>query len=94
MHARVTHSKVDPTKVEELIGMIKKDVVPTVKKQAGFKGGYWMFDRKTGKRISVTLWENEQALQSSDAAARRLRAGGPAGLQIIDVEDYEVAVHA
>ena len=94
MHARVTHSRVDPTKVDELIQMITANLVPVVKKQAGFKGGFWMFDRKTGKRISVTLWENEHALQSSDALATQVRDGGPPGLQIIDVEEYEVAVQA
>ena len=94
MHARVTHSKVDPTTVDELIGMIKENVVPMVKKQPGFRGGYWMFDRATGKRISITLWESEQALRSSDAVAKQLRDRGPVGLQIIDVEDYEVAVQA
>lgn len=94
MHARVTHSKVDPMKVEELIQMIRDNVVPTVTKQTGFKGGFWMFDRKTGKRISLTLWESEKALQSSADYAQQVRAGGPASLQIIDVEEYEVAVQA
>jgi heme-degrading monooxygenase HmoA len=49
-----------------------------------------MFDRKTGKRISVTLWESEQALQAGDAAAKLLRAGAPASLEIIDVEQYVI----
>lgn len=94
MHARITHSKIDPTKVEELIKMIKDNVVPTVTKQTGFKGGFWMFDRKTGKRISLTLWESDEALQLSADYAKQVRAGGPASLQIIDVEEYEVAVTA
>jgi hypothetical protein len=94
MHARVTHSKGDPAKFEEGVRMIKEKVVPTAKKQAGFKAGYWLFDRKTGKGIGVTLWESEQAMQSSDAAAKQLADQAPAGIQITGVERYEVVVQA
>ena len=73
-----------------LIGLL----IPAVQKQAGFKGGYWMFDRTTGQRISFTLWESEQAMQSSDAAAQQLRDQAPAGTEITAVERYEVLARA
>jgi hypothetical protein len=98
MHARVTHSKADPAKAEEGIRMVKEKAVPSAKKQAGFKGGYWLFDRKTGKGIAVTLWENERAMQSSDATAKQLvdqlAQVGTSSLQILNVEHYEVVAQA
>lgn len=97
MHARVTHSKADLARAEEGIRMVKEKAVPSSKKQAGFKGGYWMFDRKTGKGIAATLWESEQAMQSSDAAAKQLAdqvAAGTSSLQILNVEHYEVVAQA
>jgi len=94
MHARVTHSKGDPAKFEEGVRTIKEKVIPMAKKQPGFKGGYWLFDRKNGKGIGVTLWESEQAMQSSDAAAKQLADQPPAGVQITGVERYEVVAQA
>jgi hypothetical protein len=44
--------------------------------QPGFCGGYHMIEPATGHALSLTLWQDEQALQ---AVGRALRAGdGPA----------------
>ena len=56
-------------------------VTPTVKELAGFRGYYFLFDRKNGKAMSITLWETEEALQASTGvAAARAQAQGPAPL--------------
>ncbi len=91
MHARVTHSKSEPAKVDETIRFVKQDVVPNAKKLPGFKGGYWLADRTTGKGISITLWESEEMMRSSDEAAKQLVDKVAAtGIQITGVERYEV----
>jgi len=59
---------------------------------AGYEGSYFFWDRKSGKAISITLWESEEAMISSEEAVRPLRkelAGGIAA-NIVDVEHYEV----
>ena len=94
MHARVTHSTGSPASLEEVSRLITQHVIPVVQKQAGFRGGYWMFDRATGKRISFTLWDSEQAMQSSAASAQQLRDQAPGGTQITGVEGYEVFARA
>jgi heme-degrading monooxygenase HmoA len=44
--------------------------------QPGFCGGYHLLEPETGRALSLTMWEDDDALA---AAARALRAGrGPA----------------
>jgi hypothetical protein len=96
MHARVTRFKGEPARVDEGIKNIKDTVIPNAKKMAGFKGGYWLVDRKTGMGFSVTLFESEAAMQSSEEAAKKTReqvtANGAA--QVTGVERYEVVAEA
>ena len=92
MHARVTRFKAELARVDEGIRNIKENVVPSAKKLAGFKGGYWLLDRKTGVGFSVTIFESEAALQASEDAAKKIReqAASSGATQITGVERYEV----
>jgi heme-degrading monooxygenase HmoA len=95
MHARVTHSKREPAKADESIRFVKDTVVPNAKKQPGFKGGYWLMDRTTGKGIGITLWESEETMRASDDASKQLADKATAtGTQITGVERYEVVHQA
>ena len=96
MHARVTRFKSEPARVDEGIRTIKEQVVPSAKKLAGFKGGYWLVDRRTGEGFSVTLFESEAALASSEESAKKIRAQAEAagGSKITGVERYEVVAEA
>ena len=51
-----------------------------------------LVDRKSGKGMTITVWESEEALQASAQAANRLRSGAAdaAGVSILDVEHYEL----
>jgi hypothetical protein len=96
MHARVTRFKSEPARVDDGIRNIKDNVIPNAKKLTGFKGGYWLVDRKTGTGFGVTLFESEAALQSSDEAAKKIREQvTTTGItQITGVERYEVVGQA
>jgi len=96
MHARVTRFKGEPARVDEGIKNIKDNVIPNAKKMAGFKGGYWLVDRKTGVGFAVTLFESEAAVQSSEEAAKKTREQVTAAgaTQITGVERYEVVAQA
>src|SRR5438132_7767035 len=65
MHARVTRYEGNPQHLETAIKAINEQVIPGAKKIAGFKGGYWLIDRASGKGFSVTLFESESALRAS-----------------------------
>ncbi len=95
MHARVTRFSSSPEKIEDGIKLIKETIVPGAKKIAGFKGGYWLLDRKAAKGFSVTLFDTESALKASEDAAAQLRSRATAvGVQITGVEQYEVVAEA
>lgn len=68
MYARVTIIRGDKEKVDDAIDLYKKYVVPAAKAQKGFKGITLLSDKKTGKGISITYWNNEKdALSNEDS---------------------------
>jgi heme-degrading monooxygenase HmoA len=40
----------------------------------GFEGAYLLIDRESGRAMTVTLWESEDALRQSEERANQLRA--------------------
>jgi serine phosphatase RsbU (regulator of sigma subunit) len=58
----------------------------------GYEGAYYFTDRKSGKAITITLWESEEALHRSAEASRPLRneIAGALAANKVDVEHYEV----
>ena len=95
MHARVTHFKGDAAQIEQGIRVIKDTIIPSAKKMAGFKAGYWVVDRKAGKGFGITIFESEAAMRASEDAAKQSREQAAAtGTQITGVERYEVVASA
>jgi heme-degrading monooxygenase HmoA len=89
MHARVSTyrgSDADTT----LDGF--KGVARELEQVDGFSHAYFMVDRASGKALSITLWETEDALNASVAIANdmRTRAAGASNATIETVEHYEV----
>lgn len=60
MFARLTTVNVKQDKIDEAIGIYKKSVIPTARKQKGFVAAYLLEDRKTGNGISLTFWKSEE----------------------------------
>src|ERR671934_646141 len=60
----------------------------------GFSHAYFMVDRESGKGMSITIWNSEEALNASVAKADELRSRGAAagGAQIESVQHYEVGL--
>jgi len=48
----------------------------------GFSHAYFMVDRASGKGMSITIWESEDALQASVSKADELRPRGAAGAEV------------
>ena len=57
--ARVTVTQSNTETTEESIRLYKESVVPTAKKQKGFRGIMLLSDYNTGKGISISLWDSE-----------------------------------
>jgi heme-degrading monooxygenase HmoA len=93
MFARLSTYQVPPEAMEEMIRNAEQTVIPAAKQLPGEKGALLLVDRQTGKAVTVTLWEDEQAMRQSEERANELRSqvAGSQG-KIMDVERYEVAV--
>ena len=97
MLARLSTIQGKPQKVEDGIRQYREQVMSAVKKEAGFKGAYFLVDRKSGKEVSITLWDTEKDLQASAKAADQLRAQASQTVAASTppiVEIYEVAVQS
>jgi heme-degrading monooxygenase HmoA len=90
--ARVSEFEARPERLDEMNREGVEHVLPALKMQNGFNGGLVLADRQSGKVLAVTLWESEQAMDTTEEAARWLRAFGAeaAGGKQKGVERYEV----
>ena len=71
---------------------LEEQVLPQIQQQDGYRGFIALGDRQSGKMLSVTLWESEQAMRASEEAANRLRdeSTEAVGGAVAGVERYEV----
>lgn len=95
MHARVStfQGPTDPQQVEEGLRHARETILPQARQMDGFKGVIGLLDRQSGKSLTVTLWESEQAMRTSEEEANRLRQESASATSetVEGVERYEVA---
>ena len=92
MFARVTKYDVSPEHLQQGRRAVEDHVVPALRMQSGYSGGLLLGNPESGKMLTVSLWENEEAMHATDEAAYWFRAFGAeeAGGTVADVETYEV----
>jgi len=96
VYARVTTIQGPADQVDEGIERIRDTTLPAVKQIEGFKGIVSFIDRQTGKGLTATLWESEEALRASEEEATRIRKEAADTLGATSepmVERYEVAIY-
>lgn len=94
MHARVSVFEGPPDRTAEGIRLARESILPAARLLEGFKGIHILFDRETGRSLTVTLWEDEESMLRSEEAARRIKeeSARASGDQMVSVERYEVAL--
>ena len=60
MYARLTIVQLKPDFLDETVKLYEDGVIPAAKSQKGFRGAYLLSDSKSGKGISITLWDSEE----------------------------------
>jgi hypothetical protein len=94
MYARVSAYDGTADDYDRGVAHVTSKAVPQVRAIPGSAGLLSMVDRKTGRSLSITLWDTEEALANSRDAADRIRseAAAATGSTVTDVTEYEVGV--
>jgi len=66
MYARIVTGKMKNESTDEAITIYKNSVVPAAREQKGFKAAHLFSDPKTGKYITITVWETEEDMEAGD----------------------------
>jgi hypothetical protein len=94
MYARVSsYEGGAPESLEESVRRGREDVVPAARELEGFAGAIALLDRRTGRHMTISLWDTEEAMLASEEAANELRQRQlTEGEQVASVERFEVAM--
>jgi hypothetical protein len=96
MFARVTTLSGPAQSLDLLRTTVDQQILPAVRGISGFRGLLSLADPTSGKGVTISLWESEEAMKLAEETANRLRASTAAatGANIVSVDRYEVVVDA
>ncbi len=60
MFARIVRFQWKRDMIDEAVRIYRENVTPARQAKRGARTGYFLTDRKTGKGIAITLWDNEK----------------------------------
>ena len=95
MYARASTLEGPPDQIDEGLRYIREQILPKAfQDDEGFKGALALADRQSGKTLTITFWESEEAMRATEEEANRLRSeiAQAGGETIAAVERYEVGV--
>lgn len=95
MYARVITAHFHPDKLDEVINLFHESILPAFQQQKGNKGGYFLTDPKSGKAISIAIWETEadmSASENNDYLRQQFAKVGPAFASPPTTEYFVVSI--
>jgi len=93
VHARSTTFSSSPERLDAGMALIRDEVMPTVLAMDGCLGMSTIMDRESGRCISTTAWETEDAMRASAEAVLPLRRRGAEILgDEMTVAEWEIAL--
>jgi len=95
MHARVSSYQSPPEQVTDAaVDYSKANILPRVFEMDGNRGAIFLMDRETGKTMTITLWDSEEAMRASEEKANQFRgdAAQTTSGNVRNVERFEVSV--
>ena len=94
MHARIATFEGDPSSLDQMIEGIRKDVEndnrPPGLEHA--KGVMILVDRKSGKSMGITFFDDEEGMKRGDEALNKMSPGDEGTMRRASVEFYEVPI--
>ena len=70
MFARLGTFQFNIDKLDEAVKRYEDKVIPALELQKGYRGAYLLSDRKTGKGISLTLWDSEEDVIADEQSGK------------------------
>jgi len=95
MFARVTTAYLSIDKADEAIRITGEDIMPAAKTQKGFRHFFAFSDRKTGKGITISIWDTEEDAIANEQSGYYQQQVGKLAPYFITApvrEGYEVSV--
>jgi heme-degrading monooxygenase HmoA len=94
MFARVSAYHADEDN-EKLLGAFQETIGP-LQVVDGFSHAYFLVDKDTGRAVSITIWDDESAMDASEAGGeeRRQRRAEISGASVDSVDHFEVGLIA
>ncbi len=91
--ARLTWTEGAPERLDDGIQWWRENTGQWWQTQPGGEGALLLVDRATGKAISMTLWESDEAMRASETGGGQLSSSGSQALdrRVVSVGRYEVA---
>jgi heme-degrading monooxygenase HmoA len=75
MYARIGSWRGTTDELERWIERSRTQVVPGVRAEPGSDGVLLLLDREGGQALTITLWEDEQAMRASEERRAALQQG-------------------
>ena len=93
MFVRLARYEVPEERLTEAVAAFE-DAARELEGEDGLRGGYILRDADSGGIVSITLWDNRLALETSEVRAARLRQGAMQQVEgsVASVQCLEVAV--
>lgn len=94
MYARITRTKADPARLDDVVGALRDQLVPLFKQQRGYLGAVSIANRETGEGATTTYWDSWDNLKASEAAifAARDKFAQDQSAEIVSFHRCEVPV--
>ena len=85
---------IDPSKGEEIAGIIRERVIPGMKEIDGFVGFISLVDKENRRGRSVVLWETKESAEDAERqfASRREEIVSSVGGRVLSADLYEAPI--
>jgi heme-degrading monooxygenase HmoA len=70
-----------------------QEAIRRIREVPGLAEAYLLLGTESGRAVTITLWENREAMAASRVVASRLRGDAAAAVEgnVVSVEEFEVA---
>jgi heme-degrading monooxygenase HmoA len=93
MYARIsTYESGYPEDYDAGLASLREEVMTQIQGMPGYRGALSLIERSTGQSVSITFWDDEDALAATRQGAERIResAAATSGSRVLSTVEYEV----